>query len=461
MQVKRPKYIIEITMHDSGRQFGCYGAKGGFTPNVDRMAEEGTQFIGHFSVGSVCMPSRLGILTGKYVHHTKLCFSDPNENTLPKLMRQAGYRTIVCGRDDHKHYKRDRTLGYQGTNPSLDLVGFEDSWTERSDCAWIADRVCDFLKSDDSGKPFFLCANFQEAHAPYWRQVSQEEIEAVEFPPLLPLMPDTPGARRRFASFCKNLSEGDRAIGRILDCIRESGKKEDILVFFTVDHGIDFPRAKQTIYDSGIGVPLIFWGPQWAGAGKINGLTSHCDILPTICDIVGIEPPKDIDGISLLPAFEKGESSREYVFFEKGWDNLNEPMRGVRTKKYKYIKNYRPGWPIPAVKDFIEESGIENYIETFAHRIRGPQELYDLENDPAEFENLASKPEYKEILKQLSDLTQKIMFENDDDLLKADSIYALNTKNPAVRYWEKDDKGNWTLDLDQDFYVNRGPNVED
>ncbi len=461
MQTAKPKYIIEITMHDCGRQFGCYGAPGNFSPNIDRMAKEGMRFNEHFSTGSVCMPSRLGILTGKYVHHTRLNFCDPNEVTLPKLLDRAGYKTIMFGKPDQSYYRCDRRLGYKAENPGPEIVGFNEERAVGADCDRIAHEICSFLEDPESQEPFFLCANFKEAHAAYWREVSQEEKDQVVFPELLPLMPDTPGSRRRFASFCKHLSAGDRAIGQILDCLQQSGKAQDTLLFFTVDHGIDFPRAKQTLYDSGIAVPLIFWGPKWARGLVVEGLSSHCDILPTICDIVGIEKPANLDGTSLLPAIKEGKTERDYVFFEKGWDNPNEPVRGVRTKRYKYIKNFRPGWPIPAVKDFIEESGIQNYLDTFAHRTRPLEELYDLENDPAELNNLAEKDDYADVLKGLADLTLKIMTENDDELLWEDSLYSRNKNNPAVRYWMKNKEGKWTLDLDQAFYVDWGPGVED
>ncbi len=455
MNINKPGRIIEITLNDAGRQFGCYGAAGNFTPNIDKMAEEGIRFADHFSVASVCMPSRLGILTGKYEHHTHLCFCDPNENTIPKLLGAVGYRTILCGEKEHGSYKRDPRFGYTGSDIGTDIVGFSEHWSDSASGEWIADKICEFLQSPEADEPFFLCANLQEAHAEYWREVTHKDIDNVVFPPKLPDFPDTKASRKQFASFCKHLSEGDRAVGQILDCIRTSGKKEDTLVLFTVDHGIDFPRAKQTLYDSGINTPLILWGPSWLPAGMVvYGLSSHCDILPTLCDVAGITPPDDLDGLSLISAIETGETTREFVFFEKGWDNPNEPVRGIRTYRFKYLMNYRPGWPIPAVKSYIADVGADEYLTRFAEYIRPEEELYDVLNDPAEQNNLAGSPDYSEIKAALNKQITDIMHKNKDELLDENSIYAKNAGNPAVRYWVKNkETGKWELDLEQPFVV--------
>ena len=454
MQHQKPGRIIEITLNDAGRQFGCYGAAGNFTPNIDQMAAVGVRFAEHFSVASVCMPSRLGILTGKYVHHTHLYFCDPNENTIPKLLGKAGYRTILCGEKEHSSYKRDPRFGYKGDDIGRDIVGFSEHWTDSGSGAWIADKICAFLQSPEADEPFFICANLQEAHAEYWREVTDRDIDNVIFPAKMPDFPDTYPSRRQFARFCKHLAEGDRAVGQILDAVRRSGKKDDTLVIFTVDHGIDFPRGKQTLYDSGVNTPLILWGPPWLSPGVVTGLSSHCDILPTLCEITGITPPDDLDGVSQISAIETGEDARSFVFLEKGWDNPNEPVRGIRTKQFKYIKNYRPGWPIPAVKSYIEEVGAEEYMQRFADRIRPEEELYDLVNDPAEQNNLAERPEYAEIKNSLNKQMTDIMVKNKDELLDEKSIYTKNAGNPAVRYWVKnDDTGKWELDLAQPFAV--------
>lgn len=454
MQIKKPRRIIEITLNDAGRQFGCYGAAGNFTPHIDKMAAEGVRFAEHFSVASVCMPSRLGILTGKYVHHTHLYFCDPNEQTIPKLLGNAGYRTILCGEKEHNSYKRDPRFGYTGDDIGQDIVGFSEHWSDSADGAWIANKVCNFLNSSAADEPFFLCANLHEAHARYWREPSEREIDEVVFPPLLPGFPDTRPSRKQFASFCKHLAEGDRAVGQILDCIRVSGKEDDTLVVFTVDHGIDFPRAKQTLYDSGVNTPLILWGPAWLKPGVVNGLSCHCDILPTLCELTGIVPPPDLDGVSLVPAMEKGETARSFVFLEKGWDNPNEPIRGIRTKQYKYIKNYRPGWPIPAVKSYIADVGADEYIARFARLVRPAEELYDLVNDPSEQDNLAENPAYAQIKSDLNRQMTELMVNNKDELLNEQSIYTINAGNPAVRYWKTNtETGEWALDFDQPFIV--------
>ena len=456
MQTRKPKGIIEITMHDSGRQFGFCGAPGSLTPNADRMAQEGAVFLNHYSVASVCMTSRLGILTGKYVHHTHLSRCDPDEVTLPKLLGAAGYRTLLFGGREHSGYMRDPRFGYAGDDIGRDIVGYLEQRTERSDGAWVAAQVCEFLQSPAADEPFFLCANLHEAHSPYdISQIAAEEAQAAVFPPKLPGLPDTQGTRGRFAAFCKQLALGDRALGQILDCVRAGGRRDDTLVLFTVDHGVDLPRAKQTLYDSGVQTPLVFWGPAWLGTAKIETLSSHCDILPTVCEIAGVRTPEGLDGVSLLPAMESGARAREAVFFEKGWDNPNEPMRGMRTERYKYIRNFRPGWPIPAVHDFIKACGKEAYLRAYAGSVRPPEEIYDVSEDPAELQNLAGRPEYADLLADFRRQVENIMQRNADELLAEDSVYTRNREHPAVRYWFFNAAaGAWDLDLEQPFLVN-------
>ena len=125
----------------------------------------------------------------------------------------------------------------------------------------------------------------------------REKVRSVP-PPQLPFLPETPASLRLVAGLEKKIRRADKAVGKILEKVERCGRKDDTLVVFTTDHGIDFPRAKMTLYDPGIEAALIFWGAECSQGKRDQELHSHIDIMPTLLEYAGLEAPSGIQGQS-------------------------------------------------------------------------------------------------------------------------------------------------------------------
>ncbi len=400
----RRKNVILIIWHDLGRHLSCYGAGSARSPCLDRMAADGVLFQNHFSVGSVCVPSRCGILTGKYPGRNELWRCSPSERALPALFRAAGYTTARFG------FQEEQEFFPQDPNIRLDqfaqkVLGYGHVYGNgEKDAAWVADQVCRFLESHQN-QPLFLCAEFSEAHGPYGGEVSAEELARTLPPPELPCFPNSPEALRVVAALEQKIFAADRETGRILRQVESSGLRDDTLVLFTTDHGVDLPRAKMTLYDPGIQAALILWG-GCARGWRDAGLHSHVDLMPTLLEYAGLPVPEDIQGLSFLDAaYGRRSPGRAYVAAQKAWE-AKEKSDAVRTSRYKYIRHARQGQSLSLPPAFLQAVG--GSIAERRYPLRLPQtELYDLYQDPQELENLAPRPEYRAVLSQMEEIRKK------------------------------------------------------
>ena len=446
--MRKPKLILGILMHDAGRQFGCYGAADASTPNIDRMAAEGVLFANHFSIGTVCVPSRASILTGKYLHNAETCFYRPNVETLPRLLRRAGFTSIRCGFAEEKEYRSIAGGPYPYGDADCSgcrLLGYDRSITASASASDVTDTVIDLLKNRDNDTPLYIAAAFSEAHAPLTHPVTESDIDRAVIPPLLPQVPDVRPARTFLARLAKSISAADAAIGRLTAYIRSIGLYEDTLLYFSCDHGIDLPRAKQSTYDSGIGVPLIFWGGCLPNSGMVvQGLSSHTDLMPTLCEWVGIQPPSDCCGVSQIPQFEGCPSNRDACFAEVSFDNTDAPVRTIRTSTRKLILNMNPGLPVATGNTFTEMVGCDVLTPIYCAP-RPYEEFYDLEKDPCELNNLAESAVYAEERQALKARLFAELARTNDRILCADSPYTHPDTDYAISMWHKLPDGSFVL----------------
>ena len=446
--MRKPKLIIGILLHDAGRQFGCYGAADAVTPNIDVMAAEGVRFENHFSTGTVCIPSRASVLTGKYLHNAEICFYNHNVRTLPRVLHDAGYETFRCGFAEEKEYRGIAGGAYPYGDydcSGVRLLGYDHSETTSAAASDVADAVIRLLENRNDDTPVYIAAAFSEAHSPYNLSVTDEEIDAAVLPPLLPQLPDVRPAREMLAQFTKAVTAADCAVGRLTKRIRELGLYDDTLLFFSCDHGIDFPRAKQSCYDSGTGVPLIFWGGVLPDNGRtVSGLSSHVDIMPTLCDLLDIDPPEDCDGVSQLPQLLGYGEGRDFCISEVSFDNTDAPVRALRTKRFKLILNFNPGLPVATGNSFTERVGCE-LLTSIYQTPRPFEELYDLENDPCELTNLAADARYAEIKAEMKALLFAQLAADGDEILCAGSPYADPDTEHAIAMWHRTPDGRFVL----------------
>ena len=434
------KNILLIIAHDLGQHIGPYGVETVHTPNLDRMAAQGTLFERNYCVSPGCSPSRAGIMTGRYPHsngvmgltHADFLWRlNEGEKHLAQLLKDQGYDTCLLG-NWHENNRIDN-VGYQttvfrdGEHLSLRSDMNQNEWHPTAfDLAERADFYLEQQKNRD--KPFFLYAGIFEPHRPFdFKGCTPDTEKGVWIPPYIPQ--ETPeqvaAAEQEFGGIQGCIRRMDEAIGKLLDSLEEKGLKEDTLVLFTSDHGIAMPRAKSTLYNPGIETPLMLWGGGVPENTRRDCLISNVDYFPTMLEWAGIPVPENVQGKSFFQCLENGSyQPNEAIFAEKTYHRDYDPIRCIRTEKYKYIINFELNVAYDAPSDIqqgaIYRTSVEKYMP-----LRPRIELYDLDADPWEQENLAEDPAHQPLKQELHQKLIVWMKETDDPLLKGpvQSIY--------------------------------------
>jgi N-sulfoglucosamine sulfohydrolase len=413
----RPNIVMVIT-HDTGQNIGCYEGCSVSTPNLSRLAAEGIVFNNYFCTAPQCSPSRGSIITGRYPHqHGIMGLThrgwelNQEEKTLGMYFQDSGYRTYLFGL---QHESSDATrLGYETVCNTA--VKAED----------VSHLVADFIHQEGKDiscglqkEPFFAMVGFWETHRPFNRPGYEYiDPEGIELPPYLP---DTPGIRQDVARFYGQVKAVDAAIGVIRQAIQDARLDENTVFIFTTDHGPAFPRAKGTLYDPGTKTALVMRCPEGIQTGVIcDELLSNVDLLPTLLEITGSKVPEEVVGRSFA-ALLCGEECkpRTHVFTELTWHDRYNPMRAIRTERYKYIQNFEERMPLVYVpRDILKELAGEQVIADYYGAVRPAEELYDLSSDPNEMQNIADNPQYADVKQKLKDELRKWMSETNDPLL--------------------------------------------
>lgn len=408
--------ILMVISHDTGRHLGTYGRKVE-TPELDKIAEEGIQFDNYFCSQPQCSPSRGSILTGKYGHNhglmglTHLGHTMKSDvKTIPSEMKAAGYHTSLFG---FFHESIDGV--YEGERLGYDhVVKVPGNAAEK-----VTDQLENFLKeraASANEKPFYASVGFEETHRPF-DDFEPDPIDSVEVPPYLP---DTKKVREDIARFQGSVKELDRSVGRIKELLDTTGLADNTVLIYTTDHGIAFPRAKGTLLDAGLETALLIRFPKgmMKKGGRQDELLCNIDLMPTLLEMAGGEVPEDIDGYSFLPLLEQQDyTERDHFFCELTWHDRYHPMRGIRTKDYKYIRNFEDGPKVYLPYDLYTSLSGEEVREEYSAP-NSKEELYELKKDPLEQENLAGDPQYQEVLTGLRERVAKWMKETEDPLLK-------------------------------------------
>jgi arylsulfatase A-like enzyme len=208
-------------------------------------------------------------------------------------------------------------------------------------------------------------------------------------------------------------------MGLILQALEEQELREKTLVICTTDHGIAFPRMKCNLHDSGTGVFLMMRGPGGFEGGKvIDAMTSHLDIFPTICDLLQIERPAWLEGESLLPLVRgEQEQIHDTLFMCVNYHASYEPLRAVRTERWKYIRRFDER--VSPILPNCDDGETKTLWMKYGWKARKPETemLYDLFFDPGEVRNLADDAEYHEVLADMRDRLETWMRITADPLL--------------------------------------------
>ncbi|UCD58130.1 MAG: sulfatase, partial [Candidatus Hydrogenedentota bacterium] len=304
--------IILLVADDLGwKDLGCLGNKDIGTPNIDRLADGGIRFTNAFVAASSCSPSRASILTGQHPHTNgvtglthirKRLMLSPFRTTLAEILSEHGYNTAIEGK---WHVAPYFPTGWYGYQERLSGILPEDFWIRSSD------KALEFIE-ENRDNAFYLELDYMDTH----RDDSGEFHFADGFPvdperigvPDYYELPDWPEIRTEVAKYYSNASKMDMMIGKVLDKLDESGLAEKTLVCFVSDNGAPFPGNKMTLYDRGIGTPLIIRWPGRIPAGAVNeDLVSTIDIMPTLLEAAKCPIPQSVQGKSVL-RLARGES---------------------------------------------------------------------------------------------------------------------------------------------------------
>lgn len=392
-----PPNIIWILADDVGpNEIGCYGHPAIRTPHIDRLAREGLLFTNAFVTTSSCSPSRSSLFTGKYPHCTgaeNLHEPLPAEQAIvPELLKARGYWTAnvaKCHLGGPAQAKFDRL--YRA------ITDWETFFDERP-----------------KDKPFFLAVGFHDAHRPFDRGCVDPPyaLDQITVPPYLP---DTPEVREDLAGFYDEITRMDETIGRLLARCEHEGLLQNTFVMFLGDNGPPFPRAKTTLYDSGIATPLVcFWPGRLPAGQRYDGLVSAVDIAPATLEAAGLPVSGGMQGVPLWKQVEDpGQFGRRFIYAEKNWHDLDDHSRAVRDARFKYIRNAFYEKPLRPAADVAGSPSFQKMRELrdagtlppevmlhFRNR-RASEELYDLACDAMEFHNVAGEPAYRPVLERM------------------------------------------------------------
>ena len=407
---ERPN-ILWIVAEDLSPIIPPFGDQTVETPYLSRLSEEGVRYTNVFSTSGVCAPSRAAIATGMYQNHigahhmrTRSVIDEGPEGLIPYEAVPPPYMKM------QSQYFRE--AGYYTTNNAKEDYQFRapvTAWDESSSQAHWRNR--------DLGQPFFSVFNLGITHeSQIWRQADVPSLVSKDLDvPVPPYLPTTVISLNDIRQVYSNIVSMDKQVGRILNQLEEDSLVEDTIIFFYSDHGGPLPRQKRLLYDSGIEVPLIIRFPnKWRAGETDDQLVSFVDFKSTTLSLAGIRPPSYSDGRAFLGEFVE-TPPRNYIHAAADrFDNEYDTIRAVRDSRFKYLRNYNLDKPyylplpyreqMPIMQELLRlnEQGQlnQNQAQWFRHQ-KPLEELFDIENDPHELQNLAEDSAYSDKLIEL------------------------------------------------------------
>jgi len=426
---KRPRNIVFILTDDHRYDaFGFMHPQPWLkTPHMDTLAREGAHLKNAFVTTALCSPSRASILTGVYAHRHKIVDNNtaiPAGTTFfPQLLQKAGYQTAFIGKwhmgngGDEPQPGFNKWVSFRGQGtylPSPDGLNVDGKHVPQK--GYITDELTDYaldwLNTVPREQPYFLYLSHKAVHSdfvpaerhkgvyaketfhppktiaesgenaqhrPMWVQNQRNSWHGVDFPYHSGL-----NIAEYYERYAETLLGVDDSIGRIMEALGKRGELESTLVIYMGDNGFAFGEHglidKRTAYEESMRVPMLARCPElFSGGGTVEQVVAGLDIMPTLLDVAGVTPPKNLDGRSMIPLLTgKGDAQwRKDLLYEYYWER-NFPqtptLHALRTDRYKYI-HYYGIWDV--------------------------DELYDLQEDPLETNNLIFNPERKATIQQM------------------------------------------------------------
>jgi len=430
----RPNILFCLADDWSWPHAGIAGDKVVKTPTFDRVAREGVLFNNAFVTAPSCTPSRGSILTGQW--HWRLEEAGNLWSTLPAkfdvypdMLEKAGY---------HVGHTR------KGWGPGRN----EPGGRTRNPAGPRYQNFKQFLEARPQGKPFCFWFGSYDPHRAYtWKSgiKSGMKLENVQVPKCLP---NSEEVRIDICDYYWEVQRFDREVGELLKILEGNGELDNTLVVISGDNGMPFPRCKSNLYDLGTNVPLAVRWPERVKAGRsVRDFISLADLAPTFLEAAGLNPAPEMTARSFLDVLTSGKSGRvdpkrNHILTgkerhvpcqETGMGGY--PMRAVRTQNFLYIRNFKPDrWPAGAPGGYAKPTKIDisrplgtkyGYSDVDAaptksymlkyrddpkvKRLfelgfgkRPAEELYDLQKDPEQLNNVADRPDYARVKNKLS-----------------------------------------------------------
>ena len=397
----KPNMVFIIADDCTFRDIGCYGGQAK-TPNIDKLAKQGMRFTRCFQAAPMCSPTRHNIYTGLYPvksgawpNHTR---AYPHVKSIVHHLKPLGYRVTQTG----KTHINPRTVfpfeNFGGKNPDMKYI----------------DRL--FAETAKGGKPFCLFACSNEPHSPW------NKGDASAYPPdkvkLPPYIVDTPRMRSDFSNYLAEITYYDSQVGEIVELLGKHGLSENTLLMVVSEQGNGFPFAKWTCYDHGLQSAMIVRWPNKVKAGSVtDAMVEYVDVASTFIDVAGGQPVAPMDGRSFLPVLRgKADTHKEHVFgimttrgIHFGTDAY--AIRSVRDTRYKLILNLNhkskftnactksPAFQSMVAKAAAGDTTAKRLVH--AYQYRPAVELFDMEKDPLEMNNLSGNTDYQKHVTRL------------------------------------------------------------
>lgn len=431
---------------DMGQDLGCYGLEGLRTPVLDKMAVEGILYQNCIVPNPICSPGRSAMMTG--MHQTRIGAHNHRSNRKKALMegvfpityylRQQGY-TCILGHDSVKGKGRKLDLNFRHK-----AIGSYDGKTEFG----LFDKMGTF---DSADQPFFAQITLNVTHrGDWWKEVRAQSSQPVspEEVVLPPYMADHPKVREQWATYLDQIEYMDKEVGMILEELERKNMLDNSIIFFVGDNGRCDIRGKGYLYDPGVKVPMIAWG-KTITPEVVDDIVSTLDISASILDLAGVTLPETM---TATPLFGENKGAERPYFYSArdGWDEVDECMRSITTKQYKYIRNYLPELPWDRAQAYLdfhrpavhvmralhEQGELTEETSLFFASSKPAEELYDLLKDPHELVNLAQDDEHQKVLQQMRTHMNDWQANNEDmGLLDLNQRQLNSSRAPKVRDW--------------------------
>jgi N-sulfoglucosamine sulfohydrolase len=411
----RPNILLVISDDQSFPDASAYGAKHVSTPAFDSLAADGALYTHSFCASPSCTPSRSAVLSGKHVWQqgeAGLLYGamPPSLPLYTHLLEDAGYHTGYTGKGWAPGDWRALGLRRNPCGREYNQLRHSAPVRRGIEPSDYAANFHEFLKQKPEEKPFCFWLGSKEPHRIYDQGSGLRLGKKLEDAQVPPYLPDTARVRSDLLDYYLEIEWYDAQLARTLQILKQSGQLDNTLILATSDNGMPFPRAKVSLYDAGLRMPLaIRWPGHVPKAQTVSHLVSHVDIAPTFLQAAGL-PTKEQTLLNPQPRPAVYAAMERHTMCRP--DGAGYPMRSLRTPDYLYIKNFAPD-RFPTGGDFLSSNKTthgdidaaptkDELLESknFPEQVklclapRPAEELYHIPSDPHQIHNLAaSKPE--------------------------------------------------------------------